>query len=310
MDLVAGRGRAGAKPDGRVVEHIALGDGHGLDALLAVNQLRIGPDGQAWIAGGTGLLAWSPAARRFAPVPGIAARAVDGFGVASDGALWVARTGRVEQYRADAQGWRSVRVISAGASIPAIGFRGLTIDHRDVLWLASIRGLLRVDPATAVTRLWHGLGDGLPGQEILVPPVMRARDGRLMAAASHGLVVFDPVVVRPSQVVPRLSIDAVTVGHGADKEELPRARTVLRAHDDRDLNVVARLMSFDNVTGNRYRFRLSGFDDGWVDVGATGERTFRVCRRGITGSKWPGARPMACGRRCARWTSGSGHRGG
>jgi hypothetical protein len=87
-------------PDGRVVERIALGDGHGLDALLAVSQLRIGPDGRAWIAGSTGLLAWSPAARRFAPVPGIAAGAVDGFGVASDGALWVARTGRVEQYRA------------------------------------------------------------------------------------------------------------------------------------------------------------------------------------------------------------------
>lgn len=266
-------GMQARSPDGHVVEHIALGNGHGLDAWLAVSQLRIGPDGQAWIAGSTGLLAWSPAARRFVSVPGIAAGAVDGFGVASDGALWVARTGKVEQYRADARGWRGVRTIGAETGIPAIGFKGLTIDHRDVLWLGSIRGLLRVDPATAVTRL-YGLGDGLPGQEILVPPVMRARDGRLVAAASHGLVVFDPVVVRPSQVVPRLSIDAVTVGHGADKEELPTAAGFEIAHDDRDLNVVARLMSFDNVTGNRYRFRLSGFDDGWVDVGATGERTF------------------------------------
>jgi hypothetical protein len=176
-----------------------------------------------------------------------------------------------------------------------------------LLWLASIRGLLRVDPATAVTRL-YGLGDGLPGRKSWCRRSC-ARDGRLVAAASHGLVVFDPVVVRPSQAVPRLSIDAVTVGHGADQVELPTAAGFEIAHDDRDLNVVARLMSFDNVTGNRYRFRLSGFDDGWVDVGATGERTFSRCRRALP-AKWRGARPMACGPRCARSTSGSGHRGG
>ncbi len=259
--------------DGRVVERIAPGAGRGLEALLTVSQLRDGPDGQAWVAGSTGLLAWSPGARRFVPVAGVTAGPANGFGMAGDGSLWVARTGAVEQYRAGPQGWRRVRRIGAEAGMPQIGFRGLTIDHRDVLWLGSIRGLLRVDPATAATRL-YGLGDGLPGQEILVPPVPRARDGRLVAAASHGLVVFDPVVVRPSREVPRLSIDAVTVGHGADAIELPVAAGFEIGHDDRDLRVVARLMSFDNVAGNRYRFRLSGFDDGWVDAGAGGERTF------------------------------------
>ncbi|MGO1001766.1 ATP-binding protein [Lysobacter sp. CA196] len=46
------------------------------------------------------------------------------------------------------------------------------------------------------------------------------------------------------------------------------------ADGDRDLRIVARLLSFNNAQTNRYRFRLSNYDPGWVDVGASGERSF------------------------------------
>ena len=41
---------------------------------------------------------------------------------------------------------------------------------------------------------------------------------------------------------------------------------------DRDLIVSARLLSFANPQGNRYRYRVSGYDQNWVMQAADGER--------------------------------------
>lgn len=267
------RGLQARSADGRVVESVALDGARGLGPSLSVQQLRRGPDGNLWLAGSQGLLAWNPQARRFAPVPGISAEAVDGFDLAADGTVWVARFGAVEAYRHENGRLRMLRRLAADAGLPQATFRGVAIDRRGILWIASIRGLVRLDPQQATSRV-YGLGDGLPGQEILLPPVPRPQDGRLVISASHGVAVFDPAVVRPSSTVPRLAIDAITLGNGAGATALPVGAPFTLDHDNRDLHVVARLLSFDDVTGNRYRFRLSGFDDGWVEAGANGERTF------------------------------------
>jgi signal transduction histidine kinase/CheY-like chemotaxis protein len=52
------------------------------------------------------------------------------------------------------------------------------------------------------------------------------------------------------------------------------------AHDDRDLRVAARLLSFNNARTHAYRFRLSGHDGGWVDAGMRGERVFSTLSPG------------------------------
>ncbi|WP_246192119.1 hybrid sensor histidine kinase/response regulator [Pseudoxanthomonas sangjuensis] len=257
---------------GRVVDTIRLDDGRGLESSLNVRQLQPGPEGRIWLAGSQGLLGWDPQARRFAPVPGAPDGAVDGFDLAPDGTLWLARFGTVEAYRFERGGLRLLRRVPA-QGMPQVAFRGITADRHGILWLASNRGLVRVDPQQGAARV-YGINDGLPGQEIQLPPVPRPQDGRLIVSASHGLAVFDPVVVRPSTAQPRLAIDSITLGHGAGAVALPTDAAFRIDHGNRDLRVVARLLAFDNVAGNRYRFRLSGFDDDWVEVGAKGERSF------------------------------------
>src|SRR5690606_13861708 len=45
-------------------------------------------------------------------------------------------------------------------------------------------------------------------------------------------------------------------------------------HGDRELQVGARLVSFAAPATQRYRFRLDGFDEDWIDAGALGERVY------------------------------------
>ncbi len=56
--------------------------------------------------------------------------------------------------------------------------------------------------------------------------------------------------------------------------DLLHAGSIVLQEGDRDLHVVARLLSFSDTDANTYRFRLSGYDPDWVDVGASGERLF------------------------------------
>ena len=54
---------------------------------------------------------------------------------------------------------------------------------------------------------------------------------------------------------------------------MAQARSTCR-HDDRDLRVVARLLSFTDAHAHRYRFRLDGYDPEWVEPERGGERIF------------------------------------
>ncbi|WP_201501156.1 triple tyrosine motif-containing protein, partial [Klebsiella pneumoniae] len=56
-------------------------------------------------------------------------------------------------------------------------------------------------------------------------------------------------------------------------QPLPLTGTLLLGPDDRDLQIDARLLSYASPQGNRYRFRVQGYDQDWVEQGGDGQRT-------------------------------------
>ncbi|KAF1719294.1 hybrid sensor histidine kinase/response regulator [Pseudoxanthomonas wuyuanensis] len=279
--LWIGQGARGVQvrsPEGRVIRNIGFDGQHGLAAGRAYSQLDLGPDGRIWLACDGGVLAWDAGTGRFQPVPGLPQSQVDAFATDGEGLLWLALPGALEGYRQQAGQYRRVQRLGAEAGLPQVMLTGLTVDRRGILWAASNRGLARIDPVQPTVRV-YGIHDGLPGQEILSDPVKRLQDGRLVVSASHGLVIFDPLSLRPATTAPPLVVDAITVRRASGPLALPlgqpfQLQHFQLEHGDRDLQVTARLISYSNVQGHRYRFRLSDFDSDWVEVGASGERTF------------------------------------
>ncbi|AXK71371.1 response regulator [Lysobacter sp. TY2-98] len=260
-------------PDGRVRVTLLPGDGHGLPRGATVSGLALAPAGAVWAATSAGLYAIDMATSRAVPIAGVDTGAVQGIAFDAAGQVWLARFGVVERYRISGARLQRVDQFGIESGFPRVASSGLLVDRAGHAWVTTVRGLVRVDPVARSSRI-YGVHDGLPSQEFARPPVARDSDGRVLIGSPEGLVVFDPAVVRPEARAPRLQLEAVDVNHGGARVALDPSKRIVVAHDDRDLRVRARLMAFNNTGANEYRFRLFGFDRGWVDAGANGERVF------------------------------------
>ena len=259
--------------EGRVLARYARGDGRGLARSASVHDIAASRDGGLWIATSDGLLSVRAPGEPLRPVAGIAPGAAYGIATGARGGLWLARFGAVEEY--DLRSGRPALRERLGADIgfPRLAPSGLTVDDRGTVWVTSVRGLVRVDPRLRSSRV-YGVRDGLPSQEFADPPVARPADGRILAGTPEGLVLFDPNVVRPREEAPEVVLETFDVLRDGRRVPLESARAIAIGPDDRDLRVRARVLAFSDPAAHAYRMRLLGYDAGWVDVGAHGERVF------------------------------------
>ncbi|MCD7100036.1 ATP-binding protein [Stenotrophomonas sp. MMGLT7] len=259
-------------PAGRVLRHIAPGT-HGLAQRLTVSEMRIGPDGAIWLATSEGLKRWNAAADSFEQVPGAPLAAVYAFQVADTSVAWLAGMGALEKYLWDGRRLQLLDRIGRDQQFPALAPTGLVVDASGVAWVASMRGLIRVDPATRAIRI-YGAHDGISNPQLRQQTLLQSRGGQIVGATPDGLILFEPHRVRPATRQPPLAIEHVGVRRGERAVDLTHAGRMLIEDGDRDLQVVAHLLSFSDADANQYRFRLSGYDPDWVDVGSSGERLF------------------------------------
>ena len=258
--------------DGRLRFQSAAGD-QGLQAGQLNTAIICGPDGRPWLASSRGLRSWDPAARALVDVAGAPGGAVHALHLAAGGTLWLARDAQISQWRWDGSGLQRGTVIGHTQGFPAIAANGLAVDAQGLVWATSLRGLMRIDPKAGSVRL-YGVHDGLPSQEFRENTLVRARDGRMAAGTPAGVVLFNPVQVRPAVVQAPLVIERVEVSRGEGVVDLTHDEEIVVADGDRDLHIVARLLSFSDAASNYYRFRLAGYDPDWVDGGVAGERVF------------------------------------
>jgi len=258
---------------GRVVDTVHRGDGRGLDATAMVEQLVRAPDGGVWAATTQGLLAWNDGMRRFEPVPGAPEAATYSLASGADGVVWLAGYGELGAYAWDGVALAALRTVGASEGLPMVAPGGVVVDEAGVVWLTTVRGLVRFDPASDRLRV-YGVHDGLPSHEFSEFPVAVSAQGYIAAGTADGLLLFHPRQVQWSQGTPTLAIESVDLRRGDERLVLSSQGELSLRHDDRDLHVVARLLSFTDAHAHRYRFRLQGYDPGWVETGASGERVF------------------------------------
>ena len=264
---------------GAVLDDIDAGSGHGL-AALDTEMIMAGPDGALWLAGAQGLLRWEQAVRKFRPVPGTGDERVFSFTFQDPAHLWLHRLSGLELWRGDARGWRRERRLAVAEGVPAVESTGLEIDAGKRLWLATRRGLFRIDPRSGQVRNF-GVRDGLLSQEFNDRALFITDDGVLAGSAIDGsIMLLDTRLPDPVAVTPNLVLDSIQVSRDDRTLSLPVDRKFDLQPGDHELQISARLLSFEDPLANRYRSRLQGFDKDWVDQGASGERVFSALSPG------------------------------
>ena len=261
--------------EGRVTLVVHPDSGHGLDTQ-DTEAVLVGPDGVLWVANAQGLLRWN--GERFDVQLDAAGGPVQGVAFVDSDDVWVYRPGLLQRWRRAAGAWSKVDEVDSGNDgLPSAEAGGLVRDAAGRLWLFSVRGLLRFDPDTRAIRRF-GPGDGLREFEFGLRPPRVLADGVIVAGSVGGAVVFDPARIEPDTRVATMVLDSISVRRAEDVVELDAVAAVQPGAvlqlqpEDRDLRIVARLMSFADPAAHRYRFRLNGYDPDWVEVGASGER--------------------------------------
>ncbi|WP_456425607.1 sensor histidine kinase, partial [Rhodocaloribacter sp.] len=148
-------------------------------------------------------------------------------------------------------------------------------DRQGFLWLSSRRGLDRFDPETHAVRHFTR-ADGLRMHQFNPLAAVVTREGELFFGGENGVHHFFPDrlagnTTPPAVALTELRIDNRPVpidANGPLKQSLQTTTNLTLAHDQKDLGFTFAALHFQNPAQNRYRYRLEGYDDAWVEAGA------------------------------------------
>jgi ligand-binding sensor domain-containing protein/signal transduction histidine kinase len=182
-------------------------------------------------------------------------------------------------------------------------------DGHGRLWVGHDRGIYALHRAeldelaqglrSTVTAVEYGEADGLPSAETngqkSNPAVCRTGDGRLWFPTTRGVVVLDPTKVNALEVPPLSVIEEVRANGNQVLGNLPGARDLVEPSPDlreRGLDLElppggARVLEFDYTANTfvapekaRFKYRLLGLDDTWIDAGTRRQAYFTNLRPG------------------------------
>lgn len=153
-------------------------------------------------------------------------------------------------------------------------------DGQGFLWMSGNRGISRVarrdleafarGEIAGVNAVAFGQSDGMVETECnggAQPAGWQARDGRLWFPTIRGVVVVDPRPLPINKVPPGVAIVRVA----AEQTEMPLSDRVEIAPGTTQLEVHYAGLSFVAPERLRFRYRMEGLDDGWIEAG--GRRT-------------------------------------
>src|SRR3984885_4714286 len=174
--------------------------------------------------------------------------------------------------------WRDGRIISLAASGGALGDTVLEVleDEQHRMWLTSNKGLASV-PRAALDALASGqrmaldihtydVSDGLRTAEFdggNTSAGCRTPDGRLWFPSIRGIIAVDPTHIRTNTLPPPVQIEQATVD--AVPLQLTQGVEVSPGHQQWEFHYTA--LSLLGGPRSRFRYRLEGFDEHWVDAG-------------------------------------------
>ena len=227
--------------------------------------------GTLWIASSAGLArVHGGALVRYGLAEGLPHLRVRAISEDADGSLWLATGGglaRLQDGRAQHLG--------VAQGLPDDYLRVVLDDGLGHLWLAGLGSLCRVDKrdvldvfagkATRVSPILFDTSDGLRTTEARITnsPAFRAADGKLWFATTKGVSVVDPRRVSTDRPAPRVTIESLLV------DRRPGDTRAAGAYGPGKGEVAVEYGAVGFVAPHkvRFRYRLDGLDEDWVEAG-------------------------------------------
>jgi signal transduction histidine kinase/ligand-binding sensor domain-containing protein/CheY-like chemotaxis protein len=230
-------------------------------SLEIFGQVLIDSRGTLWFAGSLGLLRldhgqWT----RFTAKDGLRSDGVDSLTEAPDGSIWLAYVGALGISRVTfEQGRLRVQHFSEKNGLKSDEIASLQTDSRGWVWASSNDGVDAFDGER-----WHHYGQpqGLLWEDCVSRSLFADADGGVWVGTSRGLSRFHPPSHPVGGVAPSVVLTSVLFG-GHSVNASSGLKVPYKFHS---FGVGFAGLSFLNEREVRFRYRLKGLEDAWVET--------------------------------------------
>lgn len=252
--------------------------------LQSISALLVDSRKNVWAGSIAGLFRFDRLSERFIPEPVIELQEeyITSLFEDADHFIWVGtKNGLYKTKNNQVAGY-----YSAQNGLPNGFITGILQADDGTIWISTYDGLARLDQQTDDFTIFKKK-DGLQNNAFS-PARYKLSDGILLFGGSRGFNLIDPSQIELNQenapiVITRISHMNHETGESADPEFL---QNLTLKHDHGFLEIEFSLLDFTNPAGNRYRYKLDGFDDNWINVDSrrfarytklpTGKYLFRI----------------------------------
>jgi signal transduction histidine kinase len=155
-------------------------------------------------------------------------------------------------------------------------------DKQQNLWCSSNKGIFRVNKNEldkGASPVFYGPADGTLTRECSGgghPAGWKTSDGRMWFATIKGLAVIDPENIPLNTSPPPIAIEQLFI----DNQSVPLTQNLTLSPSTSRLDFYYTALSFIAPENVRFKYKLEGFDDNWIDGGARRVASYTNLRPG------------------------------
>jgi len=196
--------------------------------------------------------------------------------------FWIATDNGINIYNPEDN---TINYINKTNGLPSDQVVSLVEDNSGNIWAGTRNGMACIyctsNPTTKKTEynvVSFDENDGLPSSIFNQNAVFKNKQGKIYIGCTKGYTVFDPQKILFNTIVPQPKFTELIIGNEEIKPEGKfKNRIILNAsiilknkielhYDEKNFTVNFSAMSYIHPEKNKYRYKLKGFDEDWIET--------------------------------------------
>jgi len=196
--------------------------------------------------------------------------------------LWIATDNGINVYNPKLN---SISYLKMANGLPTDQVVSLVEDNSGNIWAGTRNGLACIycNPNPTTHKYEYNVvsfdeNDGLPSSIMNQNAVFKNKQGKIYIGCTKGYTVFDPKTIHFNKIVPQPRFTEILIGNdvlqpGTEHkkrvildESITHKNRIELNYDDKNFTINFSALSYIHPEKNRYRYKLKGFDEDWLET--------------------------------------------
>jgi signal transduction histidine kinase/DNA-binding response OmpR family regulator len=159
---------------------------------------------------------------------------------------------------------------------------GIIEDKNGNIWFSSDKGIFCYFKSDDIVTRYSTI-DGLPGEQFTPNSVLASSSGKLFFGSSNGFCYINPDNIKTNKVTPNIFLSKLLINNKsfdqsnnfeANSHITEEIREIKLHHNQNSLTFGVVANNFIKPAKNKFRYRLTNYEESWIDVDYNKDITF------------------------------------